>query len=469
MAIIEPPELKQIQEKNARARIVRAENAVAEKKENRSLFKSVLPSIGVGLFDFFGNSILQDKAQRYYKENQRELFHLQQQAQKNAASNEVEGLRQAGLSTALASGGNPMSIGAVSAPSGSSHAPAPAPEYSKVGEEKQLMLQENRLVAEETRVKSAQAALLESQKLGQDLQNENALGANYVVMSTWDNLLNSQITIADSIGDSTISQALTALRDSVHPYLNAGAYQFLQGVLASQGDYSKAIDTRITSFLSAEVAGTQAGSKSIISELAIAPLLKNNEVRAHIGELGAIQVKMLADAENAKALLPAYQKQLDKVLADIRESGVRADEIHNSDLQTALANGDWGRAGSIITEDAVKIGLNAVGFYFGGRGMAAGRAAASASAPTAPSAPAAPTAPAAPARPAIVGETKKAIKAKEAADIEQANKNLKKWYSGYKSGPSSREVNDNVPYRGHLEYINGKPYFKDKNGNYHKR
>lgn len=447
MAIIDPPDLQSIQEKNARARIARAENAVAEKKEKRSLFRSILPSLGVGLFDFFGNSVLQDKAQKYYKENQRELFHLQQQAQKNAASNEVEGLRKAGLSTALASGGNAMSIGAVSAPSASSHAPAPAPEYAKVGEEKQLMAQENRLVAEETRAKSAQAALLESQKLGQDLQNENALGANYVVMTTWDNLLNSQITIADSIGDTTISQALTALRDSVHPYLNAGAYQFLQGVLASQGDYSKAIDTRITSFLNAEVSGTQAGSKTIINELAIAPLLKNGEIRAHIGELGAIQVKMLADADNAKALLPAYQKQLDKVLAEIRESGVRADEIHNSDLQTALANGDWGRAGSIITEDAVKIGLNAVGFYFGGRGMAAGRAAASAS--TAPAAPTAPASPTAPAAPALVGETKKALSKANAqaveADRKKAYDNFDTWYKGYKTGHYQRENNDNKP------------------------
>ena len=212
MSVIEPPNLKEIQEQNATARIARAERDVAAKQENRSLFKSVLPSLGVGLFDFLGNSILQDKAQHYYKENQRELFHLQQESQKNAASNEVEGLRRAGLSTALASGGNAMSIGAVSAPSASSHAPAPSPEYAKVGNDKQLINQENRLVAEETRVKAAQAALLESQKLGQDLQNENALGANYVVMTTWDNLLNSQITLADSVGDTAISQALTALR-----------------------------------------------------------------------------------------------------------------------------------------------------------------------------------------------------------------------------------------------------------------
>lgn len=465
MSVIEPPNLKEIQEQNARARIARAERDVAAKQENRSLFKSVLPSLGVGLFDFFGNSILQDKAQHYYKENQRELFHLQQESQKNAASNEVEGLRRAGLSTALASGGNAMSIGAVSAPSASSHAPAPAPEYAKVGNEKQLINQENRLVAEETRVKAAQAALLESQKLGQDLQNENALGANYVVMTTWDNLLNSQITLADSVGDTAISQALTALRDSVHPYLNAGAYQFLQGVLASQGDYSKAIDTRISSFLSAEVSGIQAGNKGILSELAIAPLLKNNEIRAHVGEMAAIQVKMLADAENAKALLPAYQKALDKVLAEIRESGVRADQIHNSDLQTAISNGDWGRAGSIFTEDAVKIGLNAVGFYFGGRGMAAGRAAASGK--TAPAAPVAPVAPAAPAAPVLVGETKKALGKANAqaveADRKKAYDSFDAWYKGYKSGHYQREHNDNKPYPKRMpvkDAFGNKIYFK---------
>lgn len=42
--------------------------------------------------------------QRYYRENMQANFLLSQQAQKNAARNEVEGLKAAGLSTALADG-----------------------------------------------------------------------------------------------------------------------------------------------------------------------------------------------------------------------------------------------------------------------------------------------------------------------------------------------------------------------------
>lgn len=454
---IQAPELEQIQQKNATARVARAERDVQNKKENRSILKSMLPSFGVGLFDFLGNLALQEKAQRNYKENQRDLFKYNQAAEKNAASNAVEGLRKAGLSTALATGGDAMSTAAVSAPSASSHSPAPAPGTGKLGPENALMAQENLLVQREAQVKSAQASLLESQKLGQDLANENQLGANFVVQQSWTSMIDNFIADADNRGDVNTISSLEALRDGLTPYLNAGAYQFMQGMLAGSADYSKAVHQRLSSYLDDLVLNKQINSEQIISELALAPYLQNQEVRAHIVELGSAAVMMAsqadlnnANAANSRALNPAYKKALDKVLADIRESGVRADQIHNSDLQTAVKNGDWGRVGSIATEDAVKIGLNALGFYFGGRGLAAGRAAAKNVAPAAPAAPAAPVAPS-PYGNIQVGETRKAISAQKAAkqqaDIKKAYETYDNWYSGYKQGVSGREHNDNIPRR----------------------
>ena len=326
--------------KENRLKVQRAVVDQQKRQRNESVKDAVLTSGAVGALDLLGNSFLQDKAQHYYKENQQQLFRLQQQSQINAASNEVEGLRRAGLSTALAGSPTAMSIGAVSAPQASTHAPAPDSEFGKVDAEKALMAQSVRLSLSEQNVKNNQARLLAAQTQGQELENENMFGANYVAQTAWSSMIDNWIADAENRGDVNTIAGLTALRDGLTPYLNAGAYQFMQGMMAGQGDYASAVHNRLSTYLDDLVLGKQIGSEQIINSLAIAPYLKNEETRAHIVELGAASVMMMAQADlnsanaaNARALNPAYKKALDKVLADIRLSGVKADEIHNSDLQ----------------------------------------------------------------------------------------------------------------------------------------
>ena len=306
-----PPSFDSIKDK--RLGVQRAVNEQKRKDVGRSIVDALKPSVALGALDFVGNSLLQDKAQHYYKENQRELFKLNQMSQLNAASNEVESLRRAGLSTALAGSPSSMSIGAVSSPQASTHAPAPSADFGKIDAEKALMAQSVRLSQSEQLVKDAQAGLLQSQKTGQDLENENMFGANYVVQQSWSSMIDNWIADAENRGDVNTIASLEALRDGLTPYLNAGAYQFMQGMLAGSGDYASAVHNRFETYLSDLVIGRQINSEEVINSLAIAPYLKNQETRAHIAELGAASVMMLAQADlnkantaNALALNPAY-------------------------------------------------------------------------------------------------------------------------------------------------------------------
>lgn len=444
--IIEPPDFEKI--KQQRFDVQRAVNDSVDKSASKGLRQALKASaFGAGL-DFLGNFGLSVLNQKHYKENQRELFKLQMQAQKDAASNEVEGLRKAGLSASMATGANGMSVAGASAVPSSMRAPSPAPEFGLTGSQKSLMAQENRLMEGELSVKRAQAELLASQKAGQDIANDNALGANYAVQTAFDSWVDGQMADAEAVEDWVTWNTLKALKDSAHPILNVGGYDVVKDLIKSSSFEANAAAERISGYLDSIVLSKQATDDVIVNSLAIAPFLHNEKMRADIGYLGQAALKLMADTENAKALLPAYKKQLDKVLADIRESGVRADEIHNSDLQTAVANGDWGRVGSIATEDAVKLGAQVFGIYMfsrGARGAARG-AAAETAAPTLSRSGSAPTFNQ-PVTDVLVGETKKALAKDKAAAVEADRKKaydtFDTWYKGYKSGHSQHEHNDN--------------------------
>ena len=73
------------------------------------------------------------RAQERYEKNQRDMFLYAQEAQRRAAVNQVEGLKAAGLSTALASGAQGMQTAVASMPQSNPQAPAPNPQNAFLG------------------------------------------------------------------------------------------------------------------------------------------------------------------------------------------------------------------------------------------------------------------------------------------------------------------------------------------------
>lgn len=425
---IQVPELEEIQKRNQTAAIARAERDTKRKQETRSIFKSLIPSIGAGLFDFFGNSILQDKAQHYYKENQQQLFNLQQRAEKNAASNEVEGLRRAGLSTAMAGSGSPMSVGAVSSPSASTHTPSPAPEYGKLSAENSLMRKQEGLLDAEINLKNAQAQ-------GVALQNKDTAASQGVAAQAWSATLLGMAERADEVGKTEDGDFLRELANLGDELKTSGSLVTLVQMINSVPSYAGAYSEARSFVLDSKVFDKQLDDPNLLKELAIAPYLKNNVLRGQFKELVAMSAKLYSDKEVNGELVRNIHHQYDEITANIKKLNADADFIKHNDLVGAEITGDEDIIRAHVINGVGRTLQNVAGLApFAARGLASAPAAAPARGAAAPAAPAKTAVPVKPSRDvyapnAVGGEARKNM---EAAEHKKADKVLQDFYKDYK-------------------------------------
>ena len=123
---------------------------------------AILDAVATTGANYFLNRDAAERNQQYYRENMQANYMISQRAQRNAARNEVEGLRNAGLSPVLANGA--AGAGQVTAQGGTMQAPSFDPA--------------NMLLRAQIANLNAQTDKVQSEKAGQDIENANKKGQN---------------------------------------------------------------------------------------------------------------------------------------------------------------------------------------------------------------------------------------------------------------------------------------------------
>lgn len=182
------------------------------------------------------NYLAAERNQKYYRENMQANYLISQRAQRNAARNEVEGLRSAGLSEALANGaaGAPQ----VSAQGGTMEAP-------KVDPANMLLLAQSQLLG-------AQAKKAEADAKGQEIKNSRDINEDE---ATGKNLVTLYQGYADSTSDPVLKQFFLDQKAYAESgQANVGNYNALLKFYDIQGKSEEAIARKLDNKLSAWLA-----------------------------------------------------------------------------------------------------------------------------------------------------------------------------------------------------------------------
>ena len=406
------------------------------KEAAQPILKSLLPTAFQGAVESLQAKASDERQNRMYKENQRMLFDLSQESQRNAASNQVEGLRRAGLSTAQASGAQGMGVAAASAPHGSAHAGAANPEMALIKSQSDLIQSEAELNRERTE--------------GQRLQNANLEGQNLTYASAYDEILNVMQADAEMVGDRVTLGIIGALRQNKNIVRSKGDVDALQQVSRMVQSSPAVMATRIHDALMSTIESAQANNPTIAAAMVVQPLLANQETRERIALMSANAAKFYSDAVANEALVPKLKEEINWLASQIRHLDIQTQEIKNSDVQSALVNGDYdvvaanalvgianaGKEIAVYSAPTARVGkvLDTAAKKIGGALDKSNAAPKAASAP--------------PAHP-LKAQPKKPPRASSDAAT------MKKWYG----------TKGEVPQ---MSVMNGKAYYQDKNGNWHK-
>lgn len=402
------------------------------KEAAHPVLESLLPTAFQGAVESLQARASDNRQNRMYKENQRMLFDLSQESQRNAASNQVEGLRRAGLSTAQASGAQGMGISAASAPHGSPHAGAANPEMALIKSQAELLQSETRLN--------------DVKREGEEIDNANKEGANLTYASAYDSILDVMEADAKVVGDKVTLSVVGALRENKNIVRTAGDLQALQQVAKMVQASPAIMAQRIHDYLTSSIENVQANTPSIVAAQVIAPLLRNDETRERIALMSANAAKFYSDAEANKELLPKLREEVKWLGSQIKHLDIQTQEIHNSDVASALVNGDY----DIVAANAL------IGVAHAGKEVAvysvptarAGKVLDSVGKKIESAVGGSRKAAAPPAHP-LKAQPKKPPRASSDAAT------MKKWYGTRGEAPQ-------------MSVMNGKPYYQDAAGNWHK-
>lgn len=396
------------------------------------ILKSLLPTAFQGAVESLQTKASDERQNRMYRENQRMLFDLAQESQRMAASNQVEGLRRAGLSTAQASDAQGMGITVASAPHGSPHAGAANPEMALIKNQADLLRSETELN--------------DARKAGVDIDNANKEGANLTYASAYDEILNVMEADAKVVGDKVTLGMVDALRQNKNIVRSKGDLDALRDVVKMVQASPAVMAQRIHDYLISSIENVQANTPSIVAAQVIAPLLNNDETRGRIALMAANAAKYYSDTEVNKELLPKLREEVSWLGSQIKHLDIQTQQIHNADVASALVNGDYdivaanaliGVAGaakeaavySVPTARAGKV-IDAVGKKIGG-------AVEKASAPSK----------------AVPKAAPKASKPPPNNGAKKHQAMMKSFYGTAGEAPQ-------------MSVMNGKPYYQDKNGNW---
>lgn len=404
----------------------------------------VMRSVAGPAFSAALETIMQTKAekraQKFYKENQRQLYEYGQMAQRNAVKNQVEGLRQAGFSPVMATGAAGMNVSAASMPQSAPHAQPVAPQSAIVQGQMQLM--------------AAQADLIHEQARGEEIKNDNMEGANYTYNLAFDEMMRVMKADAEAMHDQVTLNIIDCLQKATPELIRTkGDWDALREVANMLQTSPALVADRIHNMFQGAIDYAQANNPTIASAFIIQPLLENDKTRGLITQLAADTALMQTEADKNRELIPKIKEETKELGERIKNyfaernaltaegylKLTEAEKIHNSDVASAMVNGDWDIVAANAAIGTAEIGKELI--TTAGKKKVGGNT-------------------------YTIGTDDKPFDAMNPADIQKTS------LGGAKSAPPhDKEFEKNFKryYNGEVpegSVINGKPYYKDKSGNW---
>lgn len=308
---------------------------------------SVLAALAAGQMQTWYQDRLQD-------ENTADAYQRNQQAQRNSPLNTLSGIRAAGMNPALASGGSFSTPQTNALPVSQSQIPN-FMEMAKIQQEQKLV--------------DAQANLMNSQAIGNDLANADRLAEQYFLGETARQFMQDEIKSGSKYAPAyrailANSQALSGGSAKALRYWN----QFVNEKDAGE---AQAIANEFVN----EVYRNQK-SNGAAKILATVP---HRDLRRFAMDM----VKMNAETANLNAGTNLTQSQIKEVAAHTYEMLTSADWQYHKDFAAMWKNEDFSTAAAALFSSAVNAAATGAGLYVGAKGLgAAGRFASGRMAPT---------------------------------------------------------------------------------------
>lgn len=327
---------------------------------------SVAAGIGDKLTDYTIQSKLQSQDNQNYRQNQRMLFEMAQDAQKQSASNMVEGLTRAGLSPALASPAGLTPAGMSSAPMHNTHAnPSSLDPVSAVLASKQAKLMDAEIdkMNEETRGEN----ILNNREQQADEMFRDAIAENM------EDLIH--IYKANGFDTSSLEASYDRLLESD---VNLGTFKANMSAMEMSSKNLSAYLDKLKSVVDqqTELAKMENGAAASLAKM---PHLEREFMEKRIALSLAEQFYMISSGKLAKQKINELGVEMEKMKSEMKLmvkqgklTDVQANQIMNNDISTLIDTGEYKKA---LVATGVEGGKSFIHGFGAGSGFAVGAAA----------------------------------------------------------------------------------------------
>lgn len=288
---------------------------------------------GTKALETVANGFMQQRAAAYnqemYEKNQAANYLYQMNAQRNAAANEVEGLRQAGLSPVLADGAQGMSVAS------GTQGTAKAPETSLDPANLMLMAQ--------TKLMKAQADKTEADAESVKIDNANKKGKNATLAK---NMAQYFTKLSEDTADKDLAKFFKDQADfAASGDFVAGNYEAYLNWLDVQGKSEEAIARKADKKLSAWLAelrwnkakGQTQDSSEFVKALASLDSRQSDLLAEQAANLIAQRKNVEKDTELTGAKLTLTNQQIEQVKAATAA-------LENTNIIEMFEKGEYGKA-----------------------------------------------------------------------------------------------------------------------------
>lgn len=280
--------------------------------------------------NYYGEKAAAEQNQKYYRENMQANYILSQQAQRNAARNEVEGLRQAGLSPVLADGSAAAAV--PSAEGGTMQNP-----YNP-----QVNLS-NALLMSQLKLNDAQADKIKADAAGQEIKNQRDSHQDKSVSA---NLAAYYRDLAARTEDEELKawfeeSAAAAAKGEA----NLGDYEAMLKSLDLAGKPEEAIqrklDRKITAWLAElrwkKVQGQTMESSDFVKALASLDVRQSDLLAAEASNI-------MASKKNADKMLELTEAKIKLTNEQITQVKAAAEAVNDQNIMHWIDKGEYGKA-----------------------------------------------------------------------------------------------------------------------------
>lgn len=283
------------------------------------------------------------QARSDYEKHAKQQFEFGQQAQRNAAVNNIIGLRRAGLNPALAQSGEYQAAASSSAPMQQSS--ASAPDFS-AGIAALMNAVTNRFNADTNKQNAdTQLSSVDSQNALRDEQRESVVRENsredsydMTINKNFDavqkSLSASSNPIEHALGEALAKEMYDENGERNDDIFTSGALRGYRDFLDSQSSMQSSAESVLRSKLGQEVLAAQ------ISDFQVCEALKNMPV-AQYSQLLAFAQQALSSIVLNSAKTDWTRQDLEKLQTEIQKIAADTDLAQNKDWLTLLRNGDF--------------------------------------------------------------------------------------------------------------------------------